>query len=81
MNVIEPYWYWMKREITKNRLITSEKELKEAWIKYQEDMSEEKIQVQIKRILVHIKEIIRLKGENKYSKGRNKGKEKVRVYN
>ena len=33
LNAIEPCWFWMKRETTKKGPITSEKELKEAWIK------------------------------------------------
>jgi hypothetical protein len=70
----------MKRETTKKGPITSEKELKEAWIQCWENMPQEKIQAWIERIPLHIKEIIRLEGGNEYSEGRNKGKEKVRVY-
>jgi hypothetical protein len=33
MNAIEPSWFWIKRETTKKGLITSEKELRAAWIK------------------------------------------------
>ncbi len=80
LNAIEPCWFWMKRETTKKGPITSEKELKEAWIKCWEDMPQEKIQAWIERIPRHIKEIIRLEGGNEYSEGRNKGKEKVRVH-
>jgi transposase len=30
LNVIEPCWFWMKREMTKKVFIFGEKELKEA---------------------------------------------------
>jgi len=33
LNAIEPTWFWMKRETTKKRLITSNEQLKKAWIK------------------------------------------------
>jgi hypothetical protein len=70
----------MKKETTKKGLITSKKALKEAWIQCWEDMPQEKIQAWIERIPRHIQEIIRLEGGNKYSKGGNKGKEKLRVH-
>jgi transposase len=38
LNAIEPCWFWMKRETTKKGPITSEKELKEAWIQCWENM-------------------------------------------
>ena len=34
LNVIEPTWFWMKKETTKNREIISKKKLKKAWLKY-----------------------------------------------
>ena len=33
LNAIEPCWFWMKVQTTKKGPITSEKELKAAWIK------------------------------------------------
>lgn len=44
LNAIEPTQFWMKRETTKKGPITSQKELKEEWIKCWRDMSQEKIQ-------------------------------------
>ena len=38
LNAIEPTWFQIKREITKKEAITSNEQLKEAWIKCQNDM-------------------------------------------
>jgi hypothetical protein len=70
----------MKREISKKGPITSQKELKEDWIKYWREMPQEKIQAWIERIPVHIKEIINLKGDNRYKEGRKKGQQKKRIH-
>jgi hypothetical protein len=43
-------------------------------------MPQEKIQAWIKRIKRHIKEVIKLKGGNKYQERRLKGQEKLRVH-
>jgi len=43
-------------------------------------MPQEKIQAWIKKIIVYIKDIIRLEGGNKYKEGRLKGKAKNRVH-
>ena len=32
-NTIEPYWFWMKRQITKKGIASGEKQLKEDWLK------------------------------------------------
>jgi len=78
--MIEPCWFWMKRETTKKGPITSNKALKEAWIKCWQDMLQKKIQAWIERIEPHIKDIIRLEGGNEYKEGRLKGQEKKRVH-
>jgi hypothetical protein len=43
LNVIEPTWFWMKRETIKRGLIISEKVLREAWIKCWKELSQERI--------------------------------------
>jgi hypothetical protein len=43
-------------------------------------MPQEKIQAWIERIIVHIKDVIRLEGGNEYKEGRLKGKAKNRVH-
>ena len=70
----------MKMETTKKGAFTSNKRMKEAWIQCWKDLLQEKIQAWIERILVHIQEVIRLEGGNKYKEGRKKGQEKVRVH-
>ena len=80
LNMIKPCWFQIKRYTTKHSLITSRAELKEAQIKCQQDLPQEKIQAQIERIVVHIKEVIRLDGGNEYREGRLKGQPKNRVH-
>jgi trehalose-6-phosphate synthase len=63
----------MKRETTKKGLITSNEQLKKAWIKCWREMLQEKIQDWIKRILDHIEAIIACDGDNLYQEGRKKG--------
>jgi hypothetical protein len=43
-------------------------------------MPQERIQAWIERIMVHIKEVIRLEGGNEYQEGRAKGKARDRVH-
>jgi hypothetical protein len=43
LNVIEPCWFWMKRQTTKHGAITSRAQLKEAWKKCWKEMPQEKI--------------------------------------
>ena len=80
LNVIEPCWYWMKRETTKKGPITSKEALKASWLKLWKEMPQEKIQAWIERIPVHIEEVIRLEGGNEYKEGRKKGQLKHRVH-
>jgi trehalose-6-phosphate synthase len=70
----------MKRDTTKKGAITSNKELKEAWIKCWKEMLQTKIQAWIERIIDHIQDVIRLDGGNEYKEGRYKGKGKKRVH-
>jgi hypothetical protein len=79
-NAIEPTWFWMKRETTKNGPIDSNEGLRNAWIQCWNDMPQEKIQAWIKRIPVHIQEVIKCDGNNLYKEGRMKGQEKRRVH-
>jgi hypothetical protein len=70
----------MKRETTKKGAITSNTELKEAWIKCWKELSQDRIRVWIDRLPVHIEEIIACEGNNLYTEGRKKGEEKKRVH-
>jgi hypothetical protein len=64
----------------KKRPASSEKELRERWVKCWEDLSQERIQGWIERVIRHVKEIIRLEGSNAYEEGRLKGQERRRVH-
>jgi len=44
LNAIEPCWFWMKRQTTKGGVASSEKQLKKDWLKYWENLPQEKIQ-------------------------------------
>jgi hypothetical protein len=63
--MIESCWFWIKRYTTKHGAITSQAQLKEAWIKC---------------IILHIKEVIILEGGNEYKEGRLKGQARNRVH-
>jgi hypothetical protein len=80
LNMIEPTWFWMKRETTKKGPLHSKAALKDEWIRCWNEMSQEKIQAWIERVMRHVKEIIRLEGGNEYQEGRLKGKAKERVH-
>jgi hypothetical protein len=71
-NVIEPTWFWMKRETTKKGPLYSAEALKKEWIKCWNEMPQEKIQAWIERIPRHIQEVIACKGANLYQEGRPK---------
>jgi hypothetical protein len=73
-NAIEPTWFWMKRETTKNGPINSNTGLRNAWIQCWDNMPQEKIQAWIERIPIHIQEVIKCDGNNLYKKGRMKGR-------
>ena len=70
----------MKKETTKRGLTSDRKKLRVRWEKCQEDLPQSKIQEWIIAIPNHVKEIIRLEGGNEYKEGRNKGQEKVIIY-
>jgi transposase len=79
LNAIEPTWFWIKRETTKRGPITSEKVLREVWIKCWKELSQERIQAWIERVYYHIQEVINCNGDNLYEEGRKKGQSKQRV--
>ena len=80
LNPIEPTWFHMKRETTKDGPITSIKELREVWIKCWEDMAQEKIRAWIERVPIHIQDVIKAQGGNNYTEGRKKGQNKTRIH-
>jgi hypothetical protein len=70
----------MKRQTRKKGPSTNKEQLRKDWIKCWNDMPQEKIQAWIKRISVHIKEIIACNGNNLYQEERKKGEEKRRIH-
>ena len=54
----------------------SEKALREAWIKYWKELSQERIQAWIERIYRHVKEVIKCEGNNLYKEGCKDGQPK-----
>ena len=69
LNAIEPTQWWMKQKTTKRGAPTSKKELQKKWLECWEELDQERIQRWVNRIKTYIKEIIRLKGGNKYIEG------------
>lgn len=78
LNMIEPAWIHLKREVTKKGAPQSraqaERDWKEAW----ENLSQEKIQSLISRIVIHIQKVIELEGGNEYMEGTGESREKRR---
>ena len=80
LNMIKPYWFYMKIETTKKGAITLDEELREAWRKCWDELPQWRIQAWIERIIEHIAKVILLEGGNHYKEGRMKGQLKQRVY-
>jgi transposase len=75
LNMIEPVWFWMKKETTKHGAATSQKQMEKDWAEcWEETLTQEQIQHWIERIVVHIQEVIRLEGGNEYEEGTQKRK-------
>jgi arsenate reductase-like glutaredoxin family protein len=72
---------WIKRETTKRGQATSKKQMKMDWIEcWEETLTQERIQEWIKRVPIHIQEIIRLEGGNEYKEskgGRRRNPDRV----
>ena len=73
LSMIEPCWFWMKRQTTKHGAATSVAQMKKDWIQCWKKLPQEKIQEWIKRIPEHIEKVIACGGGNEYreSKGSN----------
>jgi transposase len=76
LNMIEPLWFWMKKETTKYGAATSQKQLELDWLECWENLSQERIRRWIERIPVHIKKIIALEGGNEYREGSDKKRQR-----
>lgn len=80
LNMIEPCWFWMKRETTKSGPLHSTEKLQVEWHKCWNSLSQERIQMWIERVERHVKEVVKLDGGNEYQEGRLKGEEKKRIH-
>jgi len=80
LNMIEPCWFYMKRETIKDSPISGKEKIEEAWIKCWDEIPQTLIQEWIERIMVHVQEVIALNGGNNYKEGRMKGQKKRRVH-
>ena len=69
LNMIEPCWWWMKRRTVLHRNYDKKPELRRIWLQQWEELSQERIQRWVKRIIRHIREVIRLEGGNGYREG------------
>jgi hypothetical protein len=69
LNMIEPCWPFMKRTTTRKGAPTNRKTAEVEWVKYWDNMEQERIQRWIERIVRHIQKVIELEGDNNYREG------------
>jgi transposase len=69
LNMIEPTWFYMKRETTKLGAPTARITAERVWTRCWNNMPQSKIRRWIERIPYHIQEVIRLEGGNGYKEG------------
>ena len=70
LNMIEPTWFYLKRQTTKNGAPQSRQAAEKAWRKAWRELPQSKIRQWVERIMHHIKEVIRCEGGNEYKEGR-----------
>ncbi|KAK3339791.1 hypothetical protein B0T25DRAFT_618374 [Lasiosphaeria hispida] len=70
LNMIEPAWFYLKRQATKKGTPQSRKETEKAWGRAWRELPLQKIQELIERIPHHVSEVIHCKGGNEYKEGR-----------
>ena len=70
LNMIEPTWFYLKRQTTKYGAPQSRKAAEQAWKKAWRELPQSKIRQWVERIMHHIKEVIRCEGGNEYKEGR-----------
>jgi hypothetical protein len=69
LNMIEPCWACLKRVTTRKGGLKSRGKAEKAWIAAWKDLQQKQIQQWIKRIMRHIKEVVRLDGGNECCEG------------
>ena len=69
LNMIEPCWWWMKRRTSLHKDFESRPQLRKIWIDTWKELEQWRIQRWVRRIIRHIREVIRLEGGNDYREG------------
>jgi transposase len=69
LNMIEPCWWWLKRRTVLHRDYDKKPELRRIWLQQWQELDQKRIQRWVKRIIRHIREVIRLEGGNGYREG------------
>ncbi len=72
--MIEQCWPYLKRQTTKKGAPKSKGEAENVWRKAWDDLDQDRIRGWIERIVIYIKEVIRLEGRNEYQEGRSKNR-------
>ena len=80
LNMIEPLWFWIKKETTKNGPATGQKHMEQDWLECWKNLSQERIQRWIERIPIHVQKVIALEGGNEYQEGTGRGRNLNRVH-
>lgn len=81
LNMIEPCWFWMKKETTKKGAPQNRATAIKVWEECWYNMPMSKVQAWIERIPHHIQHIIRLEGGNEYQEGRVKDNHEINMAN
>jgi transposase len=69
LNMIEPCWWWMKRQTSLHKDYDKKPQLRDIWLKTWKELDQPRIQRWIRRIVRHIREVIELEGGNGYREG------------
>jgi transposase len=69
LNMIEPCWWWMKRNTSLHRDYDKKPQLRKIWEQQWKCLDQSRIQRWIKRIVRHIRLVIELEGGNGYREG------------
>lgn len=80
LNMIEPCWNWMKREITRKGAPQTRAQAEHVWTRAWKKLDQSRIQDWMSQIPRHIKEVTRLDGGNEYREGKAGGESDIRPY-
>ena len=69
LNMIEPCWWYLKRRTSLHKDSDKRPQLRKIWIQAWQDLEQARIQRWIRRIIRHVREVVRLEGGNDYREG------------